>query len=245
MDQSILGPIHELMKVLCNICYYLVFFSITIILGACPFDADDDDADMGMIVESCDDREGGFIDPRDGQRYGMIVIKGLVWMTENLNYKTDKGSWCYYDDETNCDVMGRLYNYAIALEACPSGCRLPTFQEFKDLVEHLGGEATAGIQLKKHTNNPDYKYGHWSEATNTVCFGAIPSGRRVTDANKNIHWFTISATFWYTGYPDFYFPVDGSPALVWAFFLSVYEPEATYMFSSPGGMAASCRCVKA
>ena len=30
-----------------------------------------------------------FVDPRDGERYGYVEIRGLYWMTENMRYNVE------------------------------------------------------------------------------------------------------------------------------------------------------------
>jgi|GEM_PF-1293140 len=78
-----------------------------------------------------------------GQNYSTIqyAAGGLTWMTENLNYRV-ADSWCYDDKTSNCSKYGRLYTWEAAKRACASlgpGWRLPTDQEWRDLVKRFGG----------------------------------------------------------------------------------------------------------
>ncbi|NLG39659.1 MAG: hypothetical protein GX545_07040, partial [Fibrobacter sp.] len=47
-------------------------------------------------------------DPRDKQKYRTIKVGDRIWFADNLNYKMD-GSFCYKEDESNCQAYGRLY----------------------------------------------------------------------------------------------------------------------------------------
>ena len=58
-------------------------------------------------------------------------------MTENLNYKTDD-SWCYDDKISNCQKYGRLYTWDAAINACPSGWRLPTDDDWWNMASYYG-----------------------------------------------------------------------------------------------------------
>ena len=90
---------------------------------------------------------GILTDSRDGQTYRTVKIGNQVWMAENLNYET-ANSYCYQDSVSNCTKYGRLYTWAAAKAACPSGWHLPTEVEFKELVATVGGSSTAGKMLK-------------------------------------------------------------------------------------------------
>ena len=55
-------------------------------------------------------------------------------MVENLAYSTDS-SWCI-GSASNCS-NGRLYAWTSAQKACPSGWRLPSFNDWKSMKETL------------------------------------------------------------------------------------------------------------
>lgn len=52
---------------------------------------------------------GTFQDVRDGQVYKYITIGDRVWMDQNLNYPAET-STCYDEQQSNCDIYGRLYS---------------------------------------------------------------------------------------------------------------------------------------
>lgn len=102
-----------------------------------------------------------FTDERDGKVYRVAKIKDLYWMTENLNYEYRVDGMIYenYCYKNSCDVYGRYYTRASAFDSkgifsenskgcdfgvkceigekvrgvCPSGWRLPTYEEWKSL----------------------------------------------------------------------------------------------------------------
>lgn len=79
---------------------------------------------------------GSLIDERDGQTYRATKIGDQVWMAENLNFPV-KGSYCYNRNLVNCETYGRLYEWAAAQDACPSGWHLPSKDDFEMLQENV------------------------------------------------------------------------------------------------------------
>lgn len=150
---------------------------------------------------------GTMTDSRDGQTYKTVKIGDQTWMAENLNYADSintpsllERSWCYNDVDANCDVAGRFYTWAAAIDSvalyddgngvdcgydktcmlpamvqgiCPSGWHLPTYTEWKTLFTEVGGSSTAGKILRSQTGWSDNGNG-----TDDVGFSALPVGIR-------------------------------------------------------------------
>ena len=106
---------------------------------------------------------GTFTDSRDGKTYKTVKIGNQTWMAENLNYRTSSGSWCYDDNNSNCDKYGRLYNWEAAKHACPNGWHLPTKSEFEILLSNYGGEGKSSYKALIPTGSSDFSalFGGW------------------------------------------------------------------------------------
>lgn len=97
------------------------------------------------------------VDQRDLQGYKIMEIGGRIWMAENLNYyeklenhvvDTLRGrSWCYNDSSAYCEKQGRLYEWDVAVTACPEGWELPSKADFDSLFASVGGFANAADSL--------------------------------------------------------------------------------------------------
>ena len=143
---------------------------------------------------------GSMTDSRDGKVYKTVKIGDQVWMAENLNYadsaKTPslKGkSWCYNNIDKNCDVAGRLYSWAAAMDSvtigcgygstcsptlpvrgiCPEGWHLPSYNEWNALFTAVGGQSTAATALKSQTG-----WNNNGNGTDAFGFSALPAGNR-------------------------------------------------------------------
>ena len=171
---------------------------------------------------------GEMIDDRDGQVYKTVVIGEQTWMAENLNFDPGQGgaydakydwSWCYKNEPMNCEVTGRFYTWAAAIDSaklytdksldcgdgktctlpdtvygiCPPGWHLPSQAEWETLFTEVGEQSTAGNVLKSQTGWIDYN-GRSGNGTNAVGFSALPVGRRYRDGRFNDGG--LDANFW-------------------------------------------------
>ncbi len=134
--------------------------------------------------------DGGFSPAKDG-------ALGDWWMAENLNescyndgteipFVSDYAVWRYlttpaytYCLGANSNTYGALYNFYVISNTkniCPEGWHVPTFDNWVNLAEALGGEQVAGGKLKEEG------YTHWltpnTGATNSSGFTGLPGGYR-------------------------------------------------------------------
>ena len=167
-------------------------------------------------------------DSRDGKTYKTVKIGDQTWMAENLNYadsaRTEslrRRSWCYENVKRNCEVAGRLYTWAAAIDSvklandadnpqdcgygktcilpakvrgiCPSGWHLPTEAEWISLFNSVGGSSTVGMVLKSQS-------GWYNNGNGTDAFGfsALPAGNRdhERDSNRSFLKEGNYASFW-------------------------------------------------
>jgi uncharacterized protein (TIGR02145 family) len=118
-----------------------------------------------------------------GNEYKTIKIGKQIWMSENLNYNTSSGSWCYDEDSLYCETFGRLYTWETACTICPKGWHLPSNEEWEELIKHLSTKNTdeelvlsmiSGTGWDITTKNSDNEY-------NSSGFAALPGGYRYYD----------------------------------------------------------------
>lgn len=196
------------------------------LFAACGDDSGSSSAELlkvGCKTETEDNCEyGELVDERDGQLYKTVKIGDQWWMAQNLNFET-ANTWCGGGSDTSegdCSKYGRLYTWAAATAACPSGWHLPTKTEFETLLTVVGGSSptvgcssTAGAKLKSTSgwNNS----GNGSEA---YSFSALPAGRRGSVTySGDFFYLGESADFWSAdddgGYMSLGYRDDG--ACVW------------------------------
>jgi len=129
-----------------------------------------------------------FTDPRDGKKYRTVKIGNKIWMAENLNYETGN-SWCYGNNESNNRKYSRLYDWNTAMKACPAGWHLPTNDDWRDLIQAIGGENAAGKKLKSKTG-----WNNNGNGTDEFGFSALPGGYRRIDGY--IYEINDSGVWW-------------------------------------------------
>ena len=112
----------------------------------------------------------------DGKTYKTVKIGTQWWMAENANYETNDGSFCYKDDQKNCNAYGRLYTWDAANEVCPEGWRLPSIADFDTLIAAIVGgdiaKKSASCTMLKSTEDWPPTYG----GSDIFGFNALPAG---------------------------------------------------------------------
>ena len=197
------------------------------------------------------------VDSRDGKVYKTVKIAFQTWMAENLDYadsvKTEslKGNnWCYHNDTMNCDVVGRYYTWAAAIDSvglaenealdcgygktclmpdtvygiCPPGWHLPKEEEWYALFDALGGRTVAGRVLKSQSG-----WLYQGAGTDSTGFCALPAGRKFVD--DYFDYDGLIAYFWSASeYTEDYARFMGlTYDYYWDAFL--YTHKKTYGFS--------------
>ena len=114
---------------------------------------------------------GTLVDERDGQEYKTVYIGEQIWMAENLKYVSEN-SECYDNSLAICDVYGRLYPWADAIEVCPSGWHLPSLDEWKILYTYAGGVDVSASKLRSAKGWECYN----CEGTDDYGFSVLPAG---------------------------------------------------------------------
>ena len=185
------------------------------------------------LVNSCsnDDDDNGatfsatqFVDPRDGQTYDIVTIGTQTWFAENLNYDLgDNSSVCYFLDDTNCFIYGRLYEGDVAQTACPEGWHLPSVEEYETLFDYLGGIETVHVFLAPFAHQQGQEIG----------FNLLAAGRHFGD------WFDLGEIgYYYTSTPG------GFPNSYRNMIYYKNNDEVTLTGVSSSGLNQSCRCIK-
>jgi uncharacterized protein (TIGR02145 family) len=191
-----------------------------------------------LPITKLDDKFSSITDARDGQTYKTVIIGNQVWMAQNLNYATSKGSWCYNDNSANCDLFGRLYSWKTAISACPRGWNLPSNDDWHELALVQDPEAAnediesliAGGKLKNKTGWGSPNTG----TTNESGFSAIPGGSR--DYNGVFEWAGSTGDWW-----------SSTEYMSYALCRSMHKDDnklRAFTFSKSDGVGFSVRCIK-
>jgi len=172
-------------------------------------------------------------DARDGTKYKTTIIGTQTWMAENLNYNA-ADSKCYNNDEANCTIYGRLYDWATAKTVCPSGWHLSSEAEWIVLMKLINPScgnvdcAGAGTKLKASRGWNDSGNG-----TDDYGFTALPGGSRSINDSYSYYDGGGSRGYWWTN--------NGSSTKT--FRRMVYNSEDVFQNGNYSNDLYSVRCV--
>ena len=139
----------------------------------------------------------------DGVVYPTILIGTQTWMIENLRStkwgNTDEslpsGSYFPYEnDANNTPIYGYLYTKEALSNGnrllCPEGWRLPTSNEWYDLIENV---KSLFPNDNKSMLSSHFTWGQTGAGTNNSEFGAVPGGRKSQNSfieinSKGYYW---------------------------------------------------------
>jgi uncharacterized protein (TIGR02145 family) len=176
------------------------------------------------------DKPGFLTDYRDGKIYKTVKIGEQLWMAENLNFKTEKGSFSYDDNEKSTEKYGRLYNLETAIKVCPEGWRLPDKQDYDLLIKYLGDSSTVAYKSIIVDGNSGF----------TALLGGIRemNGASISQFYKGFYWTSQESD---NGNPWFLL-VDKSSQKAYL----TYDTRYKYakIMNSTDDWALSVRCIK-
>ncbi|WP_249268897.1 fibrobacter succinogenes major paralogous domain-containing protein [Fibrobacter sp. UWB1] len=221
---------------------------------------------------------GTMMDERDGKIYKTVKIGDQTWMAENLNYSDSvktpslKGkSWCYKNDEKYCDVAGRLYTWAAAIDSvkfandddnprdcgngekcifsdtvhgiCPPGWHLPDTTEWVALFMAVGGQST------DHPGESTAGYiiktqRGWNDYKGISGNGSDAFGFSALPAGHGDVGSNKVYFYDYGCYTDFWGAYDYGGSLAYRIALSFAAPDIAYLGHGTKRLAFSVRCVK-
>lgn len=183
-------------------------------------------------------------DKKNKEDKSEVQIGSQIWMTRNLNvdkfnngdpipYAETKDEWvsagingkpafCYFNNDTiNAKNYGKLYNWYAVTDnrgLAPSGWKIPSDEDWKLLINSIGGEKDAGTKMKttfgweengngsneigfsafaggvRNDRNAEFmhfrKYGHWWSTTNYI-YKTLPG--QISEGNDGIICYTIAS----------------------------------------------------
>lgn len=184
------------------------------------------------------------LDLRDSQIYKTTTIGSQIWMAQNLNYNYNVGnakSYCYDDDTTYCNSLGRLYSWKAAMDSaslfsnntkrgvCPEGWHVPSIEEFEELIAKVGGTEKAMEVLRATKGWPEDEEDNYN-GTDTYKFAALPAGR----LDQNRYYSEGSTAFFWT---------SSNEGSLHAYLMKLDDNELDIFINSQSN-AFSIRCLK-
>lgn len=197
----------------------------------------------------------------DNNTYNSVQIGNQIWLTENLTVthyqngdpinkltiKDDnewltkkEGAFCSYNDkEDSVKTTGYLYNgYAVKdkRKICPKGWHIPSQKEWEELINYLGGDASASDMLRSGSEWKDH------DSFNYSGFTAVPTGLRwhsYSDRTLTSYACKPYKAFFWTNTEQ---PYDASQ--LWSASITSKPSAVAVASSNPMTSGLSIRCIK-
>ena len=185
---------------------------------------------------------GELVDSRDNKVYKTIEFDGKVWMAENLNYDVGDTlhTWCARD---NCDLYGRLYTYALAMDSIKSGCGFMTVCSVPENFQGICPEGWHIIEYAEIDGPVFYQKKlfrtgavKWEDSLYTNVYGLtfLPAGQFYYSMSGTTILETWNAYFWTT--------MELSDSTARAYMHKSDVSDAIYAATKASGL--SVRCIK-
>ncbi len=141
----------------------------------------------------------------DGNTYKTVKVGEQVWFAENLKTQSSVGnSWCYSDEEFQCEKYGRLYDWEAVMSGdvepgsqgiCPDGWRVPTDGDWFVLESSLAEFSCEPARLSWGCtpSGKALKSSDW-EGDDVVGFNILPAG--LIDLQGRSGFLLSYAHFW-------------------------------------------------
>ena len=208
--------------------------------------------DLNRVASEMDvDWEYGELkDKRDGKVYKTITFQGREWMAENLNYDTPmkNGDFCFNEVKENCEIYGRYYTWAAAMDSVNTGCGMGTTCSVGDTVQGIcpdGWRLPVSEDLRVFEENYYYNL-----SCATLWSGYFPSQEGFEKYHCNTYGFAMPANGLrvapgvYSNLTSGYFILakeyHEDQAYI-ARFTSYEKPSSSLMYK---WQAAAVRCIK-
>lgn len=212
------------------------------------------DRDLSLPTVVTDYLKPHFYDTRDEESYNYVEIAGKYWMCSNLRYAGDEYSGqigtAYYNCEAVRPIFGAFYTWDKAQVACPKGWRLPSNEDWKEMVSSLypaksfdatkDFEGVAGDCMADGYFNGDKMWEFWPEVkiTNKSGLSLLPCGYFNAKTREDFKAMTDYGCFWTSDEN----PLDTKLGL----FRYIYEKENDIKIGTADkySMAMNVRCIK-
>lgn len=158
---------------------------------------------IGFVFIGVGQETGSFTDHRDGKTYNTVKIGKQIWMAENLAFKPGKGNYWAFDGwQSNLERYGYLYDWETARNVCPPGWRLPSDNEWQELIDFLGGNQVAGFKMKSESGWHQVGLSGNGNGDNSSGFNGLPGGSLALWDNRENFNFLREAGFWWSSTPS-------------------------------------------